>query len=82
MSCKLLFLVLLHDNRIHSSILLFRYRKLAILHHPDKNGTEGNARFQEIAEAYSILSDVNTKEAYDKVRFDFELSDSDNNVSF
>ena len=45
-----------------------RYRKLAILYHPDKNGETDNTRFQEIAEAYSILSDEQTKDLYDEVK--------------
>jgi DnaJ-class molecular chaperone len=43
------------------------YRKLALQWHPDRNnGTqESIAKFQEIGEAYSVLSDSNKRAAYD-----------------
>ncbi len=44
------------------------YRKLAITTHPDKNpGDEtAHARFQSVGEAYQILSNKDTRAAYDK----------------
>jgi len=40
------------------------YRKLSLIHHPDKNG--GNDElFKEINEAYSVLSNNNTRKTYD-----------------
>lgn len=39
------------------------YRKLASQHHPDKGGD--TARFQEIQEAYSVLSDPGKRQQYD-----------------
>jgi len=43
------------------------YRKLAIVHHPDKNkgDPEADAKFKEISNAYSILSNPESKNRYD-----------------
>ncbi len=47
------------------------YRKLARKYHPDlnPNNKEAEKRFKEINEAYSILSDKEKKEQYDKFGF-------------
>jgi molecular chaperone DnaJ len=44
------------------------FRKLAMEHHPDRNGgcEEAEGRFKEINEAYSILSDPKKRAAYDQ----------------
>lgn len=44
------------------------FRKLAMQHHPDRNGgsEEATARFKEINEAYSVLSDAQKRAAYDR----------------
>src|SRR3954464_12632339 len=45
------------------------FRKAAMEHHPDRNQgcTKSEARFKELNEAYSILSDPNKRAAYDRL---------------
>jgi len=47
-----------------ASLIKKKYRKLALLHHPDKGGDR--KKFEEIARAYEVLSDVEKREMYDK----------------
>jgi molecular chaperone DnaJ len=43
------------------------YRKLAMEHHPDRNGSpNAEAKFKEIAEAYEVLRDPQKRAAYDR----------------
>ncbi len=44
------------------------FRKLAMEHHPDRNGgcEDASTRFKEINEAYSVLSDPDKRAAYDR----------------
>ncbi|MGO3886554.1 MAG: DnaJ C-terminal domain-containing protein [Mycetocola sp.] len=46
------------------------YRKLARQYHPDSNAgdAKAEARFKEISEAYSVLSDKDQRSEYDQVR--------------
>lgn len=46
------------------------YRKLARQFHPDSNpgDKKAEARFKEISEAYTVLSDPNTRQEYDQIR--------------
>ena len=44
------------------------YRRLAVMHHPDKNPNDASAeeKFKEAAEAYSVLSDPEQRKRYDR----------------
>lgn len=44
------------------------YKKLALIHHPDKNQCHDTETFKEINEAYEVLSDIKKRKAYDKSR--------------
>jgi len=47
------------------------FRKLAMQYHPDKNKDEGaQEKFQELSEAYSILSDSEKRKEYDELYMD------------
>ena len=43
------------------------YRKLSLKYHPDKNPSEdASKKFSEIANAYSVLSDDEKRQTYDR----------------
>jgi len=42
------------------------YHDLAKKHHPDKAGTESTGKFQDISEAYQVLSDPAARSCYDR----------------
>ena len=44
------------------------YRKIAMKYHPDRNpdNKEAENKFKEAAEAYSVLSDSNKRNQYDR----------------
>ena len=46
------------------------YRRMSMLHHPDKNGNteESKQAFQELNNAYATLSDANKRRNYDMMR--------------
>lgn len=56
------------ERTIDPAGLKAAYRKLAMQHHPDRNGgcDDSMARFKEISEAYSVLSDDQKRAAYDR----------------
>jgi molecular chaperone DnaJ len=56
------------DRGCDEAALKAAFRKLAMEHHPDRNGgcEEASGRFKEINEAYSILSDAQKRAAYDR----------------
>jgi len=56
------------ERSINAAGLKSAYYKLAMEHHPDQNGgsDESLARFKEISEAYSVLSDEQKRAAYDR----------------
>src|SRR3990167_9419570 len=52
------------DKRASQDDIKKAFRKLAHKYHPDKGGTD-EARFKEITEAYSVLSDDKKRREYD-----------------
>src|ERR1700741_995927 len=56
------------ERTCEAGALKSAFRKLAMEHHPDRNGgcEEASGRFKEINEAYSILSDPQKRAAYDR----------------
>jgi DnaJ-class molecular chaperone len=52
------------------------YRKLALIHHPDKNNGEESQEFIDIVTAYTILKDKKKRKKYDKTgEFDTQVFD-------
>ena len=58
------------DEKASEDELKKSYRKLSMLHHPDKNGNtdESKQKFQELNNAYETLSDANKRRMYDMMR--------------
>lgn len=58
------------------------YRKASLKWHPDKNQDnkeEATLKFQEISEAYSVLSDQKKRELYDNMGMDYVKNNGENN---
>ncbi|MFT4233950.1 MAG: DnaJ C-terminal domain-containing protein [Microbacterium sp.] len=58
------------DKSVSESELKKTYRKLARKYHPDSNpgDAKAEAKFKEISEAYSVLSDPEERKEYDEIR--------------
>lgn len=58
------------DKSISDADLKKTYRKLARTYHPDSNqgDAKAEAKFKEISEAYSVLSDAEQRKEYDQIR--------------
>jgi DnaJ-class molecular chaperone len=54
------------DEKASDDEIKKAYRKLSMLHHPDKNGNtdESKQKFQELNNAYETLSDANKRRTY------------------
>ena len=57
------------DNNPSQKEIKMAYHKLAMKHHPDKNPNDQKTAdlFKEISNAYSILSDEDKKNKYDRL---------------
>ena len=52
------------DNKASTSEIKKAYRRLAVIHHPDKGGDEN--KFKEITKAFETLSDESKRKHYDQ----------------
>jgi DnaJ-class molecular chaperone len=56
------------DSTAEDAAIKSAFRRLALRHHPDRARDKGTAdRFQEIREAYEVLSDPEKRRRYDRV---------------
>ena len=58
------------DEKASDDEIKKAYRRMSMLHHPDKNGNtdESKQMFQELNNAYASLSDANKRRTYDMMR--------------
>ena len=59
------------------------FRSLAKKYHPDRNGNDENAikKFQEVNEAYEVLSNEDSKKSYDEKKTNFKNAHKKKNVN-
>jgi len=69
MNCKLAYEILEMDATTDLKYLKKQYHKLALLHHPDKNGNtdESKLKFQDINEAYEFLLFLSHEEKQNEI---------------
>lgn len=65
MSKKCLYQVLGVSKTANQDDIRKAFRKLALLHHPDKNPNHDDVLFKEIKDAYDVLSDPVKRQLYD-----------------
>jgi DnaJ-class molecular chaperone len=56
------------DAEVGGAELRRAWRRLALCRHPDRAGPGATATFQELSEAYTVLSDPVARAAYDRRR--------------
>jgi len=63
------------DKKASEKDIKKAFRKLAMKYHPDKNKSpDADEKFQEIAEAYEVLSDAHKRQQYDSQGGHFDFS--------
>ena len=67
------------NNASHDEIKK-AYRRLSLIHHPDKNVNHEDDKFKELNEAYTILSDINNRKNYDNRNANGNISFDDLNI--
>ena len=66
MALKNYYVILGIERAEGSSAIRTAFRELARRYHPDRAGPESTRAFQEIQEAYQVLSDPTSRRAYDR----------------